>query len=119
MSDLTYFSLFCSASNPDASRIILHVVREKIMSYPFGFSDPNKQARIISGEEEGTFSWVTVNYFAGTLGVVSSIIQFVLSFVCGLNKKGTVALKAMARYVLYLSFFESRLFMLSSSHSNM
>ncbi|XP_064600092.1 ectonucleoside triphosphate diphosphohydrolase 2-like [Liolophura sinensis] len=58
-----------NASNPDASKIILHVVREKIMSYPFGFSNPNKQARIISGEEEGTFSWVTVNYFAGTLGV--------------------------------------------------
>lgn len=40
-------------------------VRNYLSTTPFKFQD--KWARVISGEEEGVFGWITVNYLASTL----------------------------------------------------
>jgi len=44
-------------------------VRATIATYPFRFDDPQQQVRILSGTEEGTFSWITTNYLSGNFGV--------------------------------------------------
>ena len=68
-----------SESNNSASELVLNTVRDSISKYPFKFNRSN--ARIISGAEEGTFSWITSNYIAGVFHVVrwldSSFIQLV------------------------------------------
>ena len=55
----------------DSAEQIMTAVRTTLGSYPFNFTDPKRQARIIDGKEEGAFSWVTVNYLNGTFGDVS------------------------------------------------
>uniref|UniRef100_A0A8C6S3R8 Ectonucleoside triphosphate diphosphohydrolase 2b n=1 Tax=Neogobius melanostomus TaxID=47308 RepID=A0A8C6S3R8_9GOBI len=45
-------------SSPQQSAQILQEVEQKLRSYPFDF----KGAAILSGEDEGAFGWVTVNY---------------------------------------------------------
>lgn len=50
---------------------ILAQVRNFITEkYSFQFPVPTEQARIISGQEEGTFGWITANYMSGKLGVM-------------------------------------------------
>ncbi|XP_070760603.1 ectonucleoside triphosphate diphosphohydrolase 2-like [Enoplosus armatus] len=44
--------------NAAASRQVLQEVENKLRSYPFKF----KEAAILSGQEEGAYGWVTVNY---------------------------------------------------------
>jgi len=44
-------------------------VRETISTYPFLFDNARQQARILTGTEEATFSWIAVNYLSGLLGV--------------------------------------------------
>ncbi|KAK3597785.1 hypothetical protein CHS0354_006145 [Potamilus streckersoni] len=56
-------------SNHALSESILEKVREIIKNYPFQFDNPKERARIISGDEEGTFGWVTSNYILGKFGV--------------------------------------------------
>lgn len=51
----------CSArsiANPQASDAVLGAVAATLKSYPFNF----RGAKILSGEEEGVFGWVTANY---------------------------------------------------------
>ncbi|XP_026152358.1 ectonucleoside triphosphate diphosphohydrolase 2 [Mastacembelus armatus] len=45
-------------SNPEQSAQILQEVGHKIQSYPFNYQG----AAILSGQEEGAYGWVTVNY---------------------------------------------------------
>lgn len=45
-------------SNPQQSDKILQEVSQKIQSYPFNYQG----AAILSGQEEGAYGWVTVNY---------------------------------------------------------
>ncbi|XP_020626945.1 ectonucleoside triphosphate diphosphohydrolase 8-like [Orbicella faveolata] len=52
-------------TNATAADRILASVRQTLASSPFMFKD--EFARIISGEEEGLSSWVTVNYLNGAL----------------------------------------------------
>uniref|UniRef100_A0A3P9PDA0 Ectonucleoside triphosphate diphosphohydrolase 2a, tandem duplicate 2 n=1 Tax=Poecilia reticulata TaxID=8081 RepID=A0A3P9PDA0_POERE len=44
--------------NRTESEQVLKEVRDKLSSYPFKF----KEAKILSGQEEGAYGWVTVNY---------------------------------------------------------
>lgn len=48
----------CSISNPQASGSVLEAVTSTLKKYPFDF----RGARILSGEDEGLFGWVTANY---------------------------------------------------------
>lgn len=52
------FSVFCSLTNPEASTSVLTAVTHTLTQYPFDF----RGARILSGQEEGVFGWVTANY---------------------------------------------------------
>ncbi|KAK9392251.1 ectonucleoside triphosphate diphosphohydrolase 2 [Crotalus adamanteus] len=45
-------------SNPQASGSVLEAVTSTLKKYPFDF----RGARILSGEDEGLFGWVTANY---------------------------------------------------------
>ncbi|KGL97454.1 Ectonucleoside triphosphate diphosphohydrolase 2, partial [Charadrius vociferus] len=45
-------------ANPQASDAVLSAVAATLKSYPFNF----RGAKILSGEEEGVFGWVTANY---------------------------------------------------------
>lgn len=61
-----------SEVKPYAAKEILEAVQKTITSKStFSF----KEARIITGAEEGTFGWITANYVAGNLGVVSLACQ--------------------------------------------
>ncbi|XP_032806829.2 ectonucleoside triphosphate diphosphohydrolase 2-like [Petromyzon marinus] len=46
-------------SDSVAAKAVLSSVREVLGSYPFSY----REARIISGQEEGTYGWITANYF--------------------------------------------------------
>lgn len=71
-----FFSHFCRETKPVVSDNILHVVQDTIKKFPFSFESPTNQARIISGQEEGTFGWITTNYISGNLGVVRRLILY-------------------------------------------
>lgn len=47
-----------SIADPQASDAVLRAVAATLRSYPFDF----RGAKILSGEEEGVFGWVTANY---------------------------------------------------------
>lgn len=47
-----------SISKPKESNEVLKEVADKLKTYPFSF----KGATILSGQEEGAYGWVTVNY---------------------------------------------------------
>uniref|UniRef100_S4RD95 Ectonucleoside triphosphate diphosphohydrolase 2 n=1 Tax=Petromyzon marinus TaxID=7757 RepID=S4RD95_PETMA len=46
-------------SDSVAAKAVLSSVREVLGSYPFSY----REGRIISGQEEGTYGWITANYF--------------------------------------------------------
>jgi len=47
-----------SISKPKESDEVLKEVGDKLKTYPFSF----KGATILSGQQEGAYGWVTVNY---------------------------------------------------------
>lgn len=51
-------SLYHSLTSPEASASVLAAVTQTLMQYPFDF----RGARILSGQDEGVFGWVTTNY---------------------------------------------------------
>lgn len=74
---------FCiySLSNSKQSDEILKEVEEKLKKYPFRF----KGATILSGQEEGAYGWVTVNYllenFIKVIIVIEMMIIIIFSFI--------------------------------------
>lgn len=57
----------CSIVNKSASDQVLKAVEEALQKFPFSYQG----ARILSGQEEGAFGWVTVNYLDDRLTQVS------------------------------------------------
>ncbi|KAL4231435.1 Ectonucleoside triphosphate diphosphohydrolase 3 [Mactra antiquata] len=53
--------------NHDAADEILFNVRDVLQASAFSFTSPDTQARIITGQEEGTFGWITANYVSNKL----------------------------------------------------
>lgn len=49
---------FCSLSHPEAAAQVLAAVSQVLARFPFDF----RGARILSGQDEGVFGWVTANY---------------------------------------------------------
>ncbi|CAF91655.1 unnamed protein product, partial [Tetraodon nigroviridis] len=47
-------------SSPEQASQILQEVSQKIQSYPFNY----RGASVLSGQEEGAYGWVTVNYLS-------------------------------------------------------
>jgi len=66
-------SLVCSEVNRSAADAVMKSVRDTIATYPFFFDRPQQQVRILTGTEEGTFSWIATNYLSGKFGVRSSV----------------------------------------------
>lgn len=48
----------CSMENSAASDRVFQAVAESLQKFPFSYQG----AKILSGQEEGAFGWVTVNY---------------------------------------------------------
>lgn len=48
----------CSIENPVASDQVFQAVGDALQKFPFSYQG----ARLLSGQEEGAFGWVTVNY---------------------------------------------------------
>lgn len=55
--------------NPIASEAVLESVRKTISTYPFKFTNPTSQARIVNGSDEGAFGWITSNFITGSFHV--------------------------------------------------
>lgn len=66
-----FFFLFVrSIENRQASDKVLLAVEKALRESPFFYQG----ARILSGQEEGAFGWVTVNYLDDRLTQVSAIL---------------------------------------------
>lgn len=48
----------CSIENSSASDKVFEAVAQALQTFPFSYQG----ARILTGQEEGAFGWVTVNY---------------------------------------------------------
>lgn len=57
----------CRLENSSASDEVFKAVDKTLRSFPFSYQG----ARILSGQEEGAFGWVTVNYLDDRLKQVS------------------------------------------------
>lgn len=72
--------LLCARSieNSSASDKVLQAVEEALQKFPFSYQG----ARILTGQEEGAFGWVTVNYLDDRLKQVSAVNAFMSMQVC-------------------------------------
>lgn len=64
--------------NDEASENVLKSVELYLQTYPFSYQG----ARIITGQEEGAFGWITVNYLSDNLRKV--LKERIHSFFCTL-----------------------------------
>lgn len=64
-----FFLLPTRISSPEQAVQILQEVGHKIQSYPFNYQD----ATVLSGQEEGAYGWVTVNYLLENFIKVRSV----------------------------------------------
>lgn len=55
---ISNLSSLCRMKNENLASKILSTVAESITRYPFDFQG----ARIITGQEEGAYGWITINY---------------------------------------------------------
>lgn len=70
----------CSIENSSVSDKVLQAVEEALQKFPFSYQG----ARILSGQEEGAFGWVTVNYLDDRLKQVSAMSACMSMQVCPL-----------------------------------
>lgn len=65
--------------NDTASEKVLESVKTSLQTYPFSYQG----ARIITGQEEGAFGWITVNYLSENFITVEQLFQcFIFYFWC-------------------------------------
>lgn len=64
-----------SLTDPKASESVLAAVTSTLNQYPFQF----RGARILSGEDEGVFGWVTANYLLENFIKVGALLAPILS----------------------------------------
>nr|XP_006001882.1 PREDICTED: ectonucleoside triphosphate diphosphohydrolase 1-like [Latimeria chalumnae] len=62
--------------SPTASDAVLNAVKKFLQTYPFSFSG----ARIITGQEEGAYGWITINYLLENFKQAFSAYYFVMNF---------------------------------------
>lgn len=75
------FVCVCSIENSSASDKVLQAVVETLQKTPFSYQG----ARILSGQEEGAFGWVTVNYLDDRLEQVCLMsVSSLSNFRCSL-----------------------------------
>ncbi|XP_025096629.1 ectonucleoside triphosphate diphosphohydrolase 1-like isoform X2 [Pomacea canaliculata] len=55
--------------NKSASDAVMESVRKMLSQYHFQFAQPQSQSRILTGTQEGAYSWITSNYLSGTFHV--------------------------------------------------
>ncbi|ELU13730.1 hypothetical protein CAPTEDRAFT_169207 [Capitella teleta] len=60
----------------NSSRAIMQSVRNALSDSAFRFVNATSQARIIDGDEEGAYGWISVNYIAGKFGHFSPLEYF-------------------------------------------
>lgn len=65
----------CSIQNSSAADEVLRSVEETLQKFPFSYQG----SRTLSGQEEGAFGWVTVNYLDERLKQVSACCQMGLT----------------------------------------
>lgn len=70
----------CSIENSSASDQVLQAVEKALQKFAFSYQG----ARILSGQEEGAFGWVTVNYLDDRLKQVSAMTACTSMQVCPL-----------------------------------
>lgn len=61
----------CSIENSSAADAVLRSVEETLRRFPFSYQG----SRTLSGQEEGAFGWVTVNYLNERLKQVRASCQ--------------------------------------------
>lgn len=66
-----------------ASEKVLESVEMSLQRYPFSYQG----ARIITGQEEGAFGWVTVNYLSDNFRKVEQTVQSSRIFITKRNFK--------------------------------
>lgn len=64
---LQSFPLFFSLENRHVAMEVLSAVENRLRSSPFNFQG----ARIITGQEEGAYGWITINYLLGSFKQVT------------------------------------------------
>jgi len=67
-----------SEVNESAAEEVMTAVRATIATYPFLFHHPQQQVRILTGIEEGTYSWIATNYLSENFDVCSSINLYII-----------------------------------------
>lgn len=67
-----------SITNASKSQRVMKEVENKLQSYPFKF----KESIILSGQAEGVFGWVTVNYLLENFVKVSAVSLMNFCFFC-------------------------------------
>lgn len=65
------FSPTCRMENANTAKKVLSAVEETLRLYPFRFQG----ARILSGEEEGAYGWITLNYLLGNFKEVMCHVE--------------------------------------------
>ncbi|KAK3095036.1 hypothetical protein FSP39_009462 [Pinctada imbricata] len=108
-----------SEVNSSSSEAILAVVRNTIAECKFNFSVPDRQARIISGAEEGLFSWITSNYISGQFGVkVPNEMKSSNKWLLGATGEGTVGAMDLGGASTQLTYFAGEGVQMPSDYSS-
>uniref|UniRef100_A0A8C3P3V6 Ectonucleoside triphosphate diphosphohydrolase 1 n=1 Tax=Chrysemys picta bellii TaxID=8478 RepID=A0A8C3P3V6_CHRPI len=77
-----------SLQNRSMADRVLSAVEKTLRSSPFNFQG----ARVISGQEEGAYGWITINYLLGNFKQAFSAFYFVMNFLNLTTEKSPVPL---------------------------